>query len=525
MASPFRGQPPKTQPKRQYLSQQSQPRKGSFVNAVSMITRGIHAYNQYRAQQEHTANLQRIESGEVSGLQENTRLGTFEDAVSAGFIDPSGELRGVYCGSLNGHPFYISSDAHILILGRAGSFKTKSYVEPIAYRLAQAGQSLDIPNMKVGELEEELIYGLKKIQGVKPFLFDPLSPCGSEITINPYDDLIELASKGASITDKAKTKALLFRGSVGNGNNAWIGKANIRWQWAVAPFFAEKDKDFLAPGLMADLSALSHDEMKGFFTDMKNSDACGGTVSYIAKNWLSEFPEDSEQFRWVMADIFETFSAYAKGGVLREATNTTNFDLGLSKHKSISIIWNDHEELVYGHPAFYRILTDYKIQKYAKTNGNIRCNILWDECGQYPAVESVVRAARLYRSKKVRLIIVGQDDKSFKGYHQWGGYDVFAENSIQIVLSCDGVVADRLHKKAGKHAVKIVQDGSSFGVNMTANRGSNEILVDNLPVSTIAQGLDGKAIVDTRTHGIYILDRPPIWEIADLQLYRNPEAC
>jgi len=507
------------------------PKLGSkaLMSSISMFLKGFQMYNQYRALREHERNLAKIDSGEISRLQEDTYLKTFDDAVEAGFIDPESNYgRGMYCGELKDHAgkacnFQIMSDSHALILGRAGSFKTKSIVEQMAYRFAQAGQSIILPDIKGGELADELLWGLEKIYGEKPSIFDPTAPLGSGVTINPLSDLIEMAKTGKPVTDLAKSKAVLFRGDPGTGNNSWIGKTTMRLTWMFALFLAVESPELCTPGMLADIVTLPHDDFLKLLDELSKSEACGGFVAAMANKFKSEYAEPSEQFEWVMADGVETFSAYLKGGALRECTNDTNIDLARLKNKPSALILNDPEQLVFGHPGYYRVRTEHLINTLAYAKGNVHCNFLWDEFANYPAVEAVIRGERLYRSKKIRFILIGQDDKSFKQYDKWGGYEALAENSVQLILSCDGKVAELTSKKAGKHAVSIRQGGSNFGSNMTANQGAQEILVENLPVSVIAQGLKGKVIVDTRTDGIYVLDRPPIWEIDDLQPYRKKD--
>ena len=518
----------KPSPNQSGFMSRERPRMGAGVlmNGLSLFTKGFQAFNQYRALREHESNIARIDSGAISGLQEDTYLKTYDDAIKAGFIDPNSNFgRGIYCGELkdaNGKTsnFQIPTDSHVIVLGRAGSFKTKAVVEPMAYRFAEAGQTLMISEIKEGELADELEYGLTKAYGEKPRRLNPLDPFGSDIRINPLSDLVDAVKAGRPITDLAKSKAILFRGSVGDGSNAWVGKSHTRYSWTTLAFLATSDPDLCTPAMLADIMSLPHDDFLKFTDELIASNACGGFVSAMGKKIQSEFREPTEQFEWVMADGIETFSPYLKGGTLRSITSETNIDLPLYKKQAGALIFEDPEKLVFSHPAHYRVMYEYLINTMAYAEGNVHCNFLWDEFVNYPATEAVIRGERLYRSKKCRFILIGQDHKSFLQYAKWGGYDALAENSVQLILSCDGAIAERTSKKAGKHAVSIRQAGSNFGANMTANQGAQEVLVDNLPVSMIAQGIKGKVIVDTRTDGIYILDRPPIWEIEDLQKYK-----
>tara|TARA_R110002110_G_scaffold415030_2_gene647557 strand:+ start:7902 stop:9467 length:1566 start_codon:yes stop_codon:yes gene_type:complete len=518
MASPYGGQ------HGQYLSSQ-RPRMGfrQGYTLLNQLLRALDMYRRMKGRQKsllvHEENLERIANAEISKLQEDTYLKTFGDAVRDGFIDLEGNGKGSYCGRLNGHNFYIDKDYHFLILGRAGAYKTTAYCNPMAIELAKSGQSLFMPCIKIGEPHEELAEGIERIQGKPPVLIDALSPLDSGIRINPLDDLVDMARSGAPIIDRAKSKAQLFREHPGSGNNAWIGKAAIRLIWCVLPFLAVKSPESCNPATLADISLLPHDDLQLLLNDMIRSDACDGFVSDMARRWQAEFREDTEQFQWVMADMFETFSAYTMGGAYRDFTCETSYRIGNLKQKAGAVFSNDHDWLMHAHPGHFRVMNDYMIQELATTDGDVYCNILWDEFPQYPALETVIRALRLYRSKKVLFKIFAQDANSFKGFDKWGGYDVFAENCIQIVLSCDGLVAERMSKKAGRHAVSIPNGGSSYSVDMTANRSASEVMVDNLPVSVIAQGMKGKAIVDTRTDGIYILDRPPFWEVPEFAEY------
>ncbi len=499
---------------------------GVLMNGLSLFAKGFQAFNQYRALREHESNIARITRGTISGLQEDIYLKTYDDAVSAGFIDPNSNFgRGIYCGELkdtdgNSSNFQITTDSHVIILGRAGSFKTKALVEPMAYRLAEAKQSQFIFDIKEGELADELEYGLTKIYGKKPRRLNPFDPLGSDVRINPLSDLVEAAKTGRPITDLAKSKSMLFRGDVGNGSNAWVGKAHIRIAWNTLCFLATSAPDLCTPAMLADIMSLPHDDFLKFIDELIASDACDGFVSAMGKKIKSEFREPTEQFEWVMADGIETFSPYLRGGAFRNVTSETNIDLECYKKKAGVLMFDDPEKLVFSHPAHFRVMSEYLINTVAYAKGDVHCNFLWDEFANYPATEAVIRGERLYRSKKCRFILIGQDENSFKHYEKWGGFEALAENSIQLILSCDGAIAERTSKKAGKHAVSIRQAGSNFGANMTANQGAQEVLINNLPVSMIAQGIKGKVIVDTRTDGIYILDRPPIWEIEDLQKYK-----
>ena len=422
--------------------------------------------------------------------------------------------KGLYCGQLEGRDVVFEKDFNAVFLGAAGFGKTTGHWQPGLIGEAMDGNSLIIPDAKNGEQYEEVEQALTKIYGQPPAVWAPWGYKDVEsIQLNPFGGLITDAKQGKSLIDPGLANTTLLCGAAGDGNNAWIAESVEQLVWGVSTWLAHNQPGALCPSYFAQLAVSSHDDLMMMLLDIKeDKDTENGWCSHMIGGWIDEYPEPSDQFRWVRGKFNKLFAKYYPGTPLGEATSRTTFDLLSLKDKPGALVMIDDSDYFQSHHSFFNMRTSfiYKTLKRQRCAHHVITH--WDEVGQYHKLDYLPTAVRMDRSRGQLFRLYAQDETLFDVYQKEGGFRAF-DGSMWFILSAEGALAERLSKKAGKRAELIQSGNANQGSDKSASDGASEVLVDVLPISTIAQGLEGKTIVDTKTKGIFILDRPGYWNI------------
>lgn len=194
-----------------------------------------------------------IDEGTVSGKLENARLGTLDDLAKLGMLEPPG----FHLGYFDGRPVYLKNDWHLAIMGMAGLGKMSSISAPNIIRLLRGGdegrgqESVIALDWKNGELVRMTADGIEAATGIKPIIFAPFER-DNQISINVFQDLIDVAAAGEPIVDDAKARLYpFFAKSIANAAaNAWIDKAAFNLAHHVAVTRAYLDPEILNLGGM-----------------------------------------------------------------------------------------------------------------------------------------------------------------------------------------------------------------------------------------------------------------------------------
>lgn len=505
-----------------YLSQQ-RPKKGvsdllETLFTINRVFDVIHTF-QGRKQAEQAAreNEKVITEGTISEKLENSKLGTFDDAVEKGYISDF-EGGGLYFGMLNGKPVMRRDDWHVICVAMAGAGKSSSICIPniVTLGMGENPESCFIFDIK-GELYKATQHVRHTLDGKEPILIDDFNQLGGGICINYLDSLIIKAQNSEPIVEEALSKlALRYGDTTKRGNNEWIALEAIEWNLGYMLYAAELEPDKCHPPGMADFAHMTHDEMSALFQKIQLCNAGDGAAAETAKNWLSDYPEPNDQFTWIRSEIRTAWSLYGKGNILRFKRQKTDYDFAEMSQEARTVYLHCPPKRMRSHAKDIIAVLDYIIDKIADSDWKTRVTFMADEFINFPPALSTVTALRLYRSEGVRLFVFAQDENGFKAYHDDGGVAPFKENSIGIYFGVDGNIAKNLSEKAGNKSVLIATSSANAGVTNTGGLGSQEVTTPVLPLSDIAQNFKGKAYIDMRD-GIYLVDRPAWWEIPEIK--------
>ena len=515
-----------------YAHRNSAPSSNKILQAVFTFNRVLEIWHTIQGRKRSSLEAEKakalIEQGDVSGKLQNSSLGTLEDALRFGLIKKEGEtMGGVYLGHLEGHPLFLSNDHHLTVTGMAGSMKSLSIILPNLITLGLGGESTVYFNMKDDELYTPTHKGRARIDG-KPVVHidhfienDPLPMC-----INPLHDLVESVASGHMIVDDCFEKVeMLFSHCQHEGANSWISDDAKKIAHVLLIQWATHNPDRCFLGGFWDFSTYSHEKFGQELLNMKDSDAGGGFIAMQSQKIYDQYgKEHTEQFEWVMDSFQKAFKLYGKGSVLRDKTQFHHYDPASLAEELGTVSINFPAKFIVSHAQYALIMSDYFIRRIAQVkNRKVRVAFCLDEFGNIPKIPSMAQSLRLYREisngKGIRIITVVQDREAFAKYKSEGGYKVFEENSVCLTWGVSGTHAKELSDKAGFKSVSVATASHSAGVSADGGgQGMGEQVTPVLPVSDISQNFKGRAVLDLKEK-IFVVDRPPWWEIAFVKDY------
>lgn len=476
----------------------------------------------------HAANQanRQLADGQVSGKLEDARLGTFDDLKALGMLEPGG----FRLGYMNGHPVSLKDDYHICIMGMAGLGKTTSLSAPGTMHLLKGSTALCPPetvillDWKNAELTRMVADGVEELTGEPPIIFAPFDD-DNQVTINVFDDLIQAAKRGEPIVDEARARLDVFFGEkIANaGQNAWIERDALGLCHLVIVARAYLDEEAATLGGLWDFSQASITDITGFMeVASERTDIAGGFVAAGACGFLNRYGQDNQrELRWILQTMSETFSLFARGARPRKATQRTTFDIPSLKHAARAVVLQIPDRFIDAAAPFVLAVLDYMIEILAHTDGPVRVSVLAEEFSALPYSKNILKWVRVYRSLGIRIISVVQDRSGFSKFKKQGAHQSFEQNSVKLYFGLsDSYHLQHLERRAGKRAVLVPTRSTSLGLQVPGRTaGGTEVLTPVLPVSDIARIGAGQALLDIPGQPLFILERKPWWEQADIARY------
>ncbi|MEL6826622.1 MAG: hypothetical protein AAFN91_10280 [Pseudomonadota bacterium] len=506
------------------LDRMGQPTPGLFRTLSNLVHYGQQAASvqkDYMARQAAKEAQRAIDANEVSNRMGNARIGEAADFDAMGWRAPAEDPHGPLLGfDENGDPVFLNDDTHIVYSAPPGFGKTWQGLVPMLVSLAlgpdhqkQGTISLDLKS----ELYLSTAVGLATAYGRESLAHNPFGVNGiPSVDINPFSDFPERARMGEPIVEDVSARLMLFfqERMKAKGESAWITKAA---KYAsdclmVSAAFTEPENCNLAA--LADVSMMERDVFIGIFEDMmKSEDLAGGFVSSMARKIVADYGRQDEWSMkacgWIQQEIHDAFHLYQEGTKLRKQVLKTDFDFGSLKREPRAFYVICDPTMVESHGAHMAAVMAFITQQVATSEGPQRVNLVAEEAGNFPVIGSLPFAVRLYRSKGVRVIAVFQDRKAAENYKAWGGWNLFAANSVVATWAVsEAAFAADIEARAGQRAELIPTPSWSPGSGSMGTTARHEPVLSRSKVGLIGHG---QTILMVPGSPVFVLNRFP-WD-------------
>ncbi|MEO1149912.1 MAG: type IV secretory system conjugative DNA transfer family protein [Pseudomonadota bacterium] len=489
----------------------------SFMRVGAHILR---AWQQAKAEQQYRENVNRLKNNDVSGRLPNAKLGDGDDLIAGGF---TAKMSGPYVGVWDGQPRFNNTDLPMSILAGTGGGKTGSMASSIIAGLGQgdAPESVVTVSFKP-DLAWTTYQGRSALDGIPSAQFMPFSQCWDEqVTFNFFDDLIDLASRGHRIVDRARAKNSIVFGPVRKANklNSWVVEIAEELSFCLLAHRCELEPRLANAASMAGVANYTRAQLIVELDEMRGSPACEGLVADLAQKFVDDFSatDDSaaKEYRWVMQEYAKAWRPFQKGSPLRDATMQSSFDLAsLKQHpRNLNIYFPPRYAI--SHASFIQLMLEHIIDTLAHAPGDVRVSLILDEFGQLPRLNNALLALRVYREMGVRLILLAQDLNSFDAYKDDGGHKPFLSNTINLIWAQrDAETLRNLESRGGQRAHLIASANAEHA--REGDRGGLSIaehLTSVLPGDAIQRINQNRLILDAPGTPLTILDRPMFWDL------------
>ena len=390
---------------------------------------------------------------------------------------PSGGVPVTYYG---GKHYYDSSSAHTLIIGSTGSGKSVSFIIPLIFNLASAGESMVINDTK-GELYsytadylKERGYEIKIINLRDALASDGWNPLHlpykyyKEGNIDEAGDLIE--NFASSLTQNLSSKDMYWEKS----SNAVL----VALCYAIIED-AERESQvnlYSIYNLLVEHGAKNigrENSLNKYFDDRpfgniaKNSYATGSFAKGETRATLFS----------VLATVIKMFSDIG----IANLTSRTDFELdNIGKKKTaIFLIIPDEKKSRHGLASLfidqcYQALVN-TAQSYGDGKMPIRTNFILDEFANMPPISSISNKVTVSRSRNIRFYFVIQDFSQLKEtYKEEAGTIKSNCNNWVYLLTADNDTAKEISARLGKYTISTSRISTSSRLEQSDFNISND---------------------------------------------------